>query len=300
MNKGIPQFLMDKLINQYGSDVDKIINGYKKKRYTTFRINELKSNKKEIIDILLSKNFILEEVKDIPYAFIVKNKTEKDLKELDIYKNGFIYIQSLSSMLPVIALDPKECEHILDMTAAPGSKTTQIAMITNNKARITACERNKIRCDRLKYNLDLQGVKCTTVMNIDSRDLDDLFSFDKILLDAPCSGSGVVFINNISENNIFNKEQFEKLKKNQLTLLRKALKLLKPKEKIVYSTCSILSCENEEVIEEIKKEFDITILKTNLDLSNCNLLPTKIDGTICICPDEYYEGFFIALIQKNS
>ena len=77
MNKGIPQFLMDKLINQYGSDVDKIINGYKKKRYTTFRINELKSNKKEIIDILLSKNFILEEVKDIPYAFIVKNKTSR-------------------------------------------------------------------------------------------------------------------------------------------------------------------------------------------------------------------------------
>lgn len=300
MNKDIPQFLMDKLINQYGSDVDKIINGYKKQRYTTFRINELKSNKKEITDILLSKNFILEKVKDIPYAFIVKNKTEKDLKELDIYKNGFIYIQSLSSMLPVIALDPKDFEHILDMTAAPGSKTTQIAMITNNKARITACERNKIRCDRLKYNLDLQGVKCTTVMNIDSRDLDDLFSFDKILLDAPCSGSGIVFINNISENNMFNKEQFEKLKKNQLTLLRKALKLLKPKEKMVYSTCSILSCENEEVIEEIKKEFDITILKTNLDLSNYNLLPTKIDGTICICPDEYYEGFFIALIQKNS
>ena len=97
-------------------------------------------------------------------------------------------------MLPPIILEPKEGENILDMAAAPGGKTTQMAALTNNKAFITAVEKNKIRAERLKYNLQKQGVGCVNVMLEDARKLSDFFSFDKILLDAPCSGSGTMSI----------------------------------------------------------------------------------------------------------
>ena len=87
-------------------------------------------------------------------------------------------------MIPVLILNPNLNDHILDMTAAPGSKTTQIASLTNNMATITACEKNKIRKERLIYNLNIQGAKRVTVLNEDSRNIDDYFRFNKILLDA--------------------------------------------------------------------------------------------------------------------
>lgn len=299
MNKDIPKFLIDSLVNQYGYDLtEQIIKGFND-RCATFRVNTLKSNVEEVLKALKENNI---EVLRVPWnlsAFVIKNQEKVNIKELDIYKNGKIYLQSLSSMLPVLVLDPKENDHILDMTAAPGSKTTQIASITNNNARITACEKNKIRCDRLKYNLALQGVTCCTIINEDACKLDDLFSFDKILLDAPCSGSGTVNLNNISEKNLFNKENLEKINSTQLSLLKKAIKLLKKNQTMVYSTCSILSSENEDIIEKAMKEFDITIVPIKLD-NSIPILPTKIEGTICVCPNELFEGFFMALIRKNS
>ena len=129
---------------------------------------------------------------------LVVNTTEDTLRELDIYKEGKIYLQSLSSQLPPLFLNPKEDEMILDMAAAPGGKTTQIAALSNNKAMITAIEKNKIRSERLQYNIDKQGAKKVTVLNTDSRNLNEYFMFDKILLDAPCSGSGTIINNNFN------------------------------------------------------------------------------------------------------
>ena len=90
-------------------------------------------------------------------------------------------------MLPPIVLNPKENYDILDMAAAPGGKTTQIAALTQNNAHITACEMNQIRLERLKYNVEKQGASSVYVMKQDARRIDDFFSFDQILLDAPCS-----------------------------------------------------------------------------------------------------------------
>ena len=90
-------------------------------------------------------------------------------------------------MLPPIILEPKENIDILDMAAAPGGKTTQIAMITNNNSNITACEMNSIRLEKLKYNVEKQGATSVYIMQTDSRKINDFFKFDSILLDAPCS-----------------------------------------------------------------------------------------------------------------
>ena len=200
-------------------------------------------------------------------------------------------------MLPPLILNPQEKTDILDMAAAPGGKTTQIAAIVNNNASITACELNKIRAEKLKYNIEKQGAKAY-VMVTDARKIDSFFSFDKILLDAPCSGSGTLDLNTgISEKN-FSLNLISKSVKAQTALLEKALKILKPGCDMVYSTCSILQEENEEILEKVLSKNKAKIVPIDFELKDLPLLPSKIPGTLCVLPNDLYEGFFIAKIKK--
>lgn len=146
-----------------------------------------------------------------------------------------------------------------------GGKTTQIAALTSNLAHITACEMNKIRCDRLKYNLQKQGVSSAYVMQKDSRLIDDFFSFDRILLDAPCSGSGTLDLKDDKVFDFFTMKLIEKSSKLQKELLRKAVRLLKAGKELVYSTCSILSVENEDVVESIINEGLVELVPIELE-----------------------------------
>ena len=294
------KFLEEKLEKQYGTKITKeIIEGYQTKRKTTLRINTIKSNIEEIKKELEKEKIEYETVKWSKEALIIKNADEKTIQEMEIYKNGKIYLQSLSSMLPPIILKPKEGTDILDMAAAPGGKTTQIAALTNNKAHITACEKNKIRAERLKYNVDKQGATCVFIMPKDSRFIDDFFSFDQILLDAPCSGSGTLDYNDANVEKYFTEQLIERSSKTQKTLLSKAIKLLKPGHEMVYSTCSILDCENEDVVTSVIKNGNIEIVPINFEgMEELPILPTKISGTLCVKPTELYEGFFVAKIKR--
>lgn len=298
--QGLPDFLIDMLKLQYGDKItSKIIEGYKEERVVSLRVNTLKSDMSKIQKVFSNNNIEYELVSWNKDALIIKNVFEKEIKELDVYENGEIYLQSLSSMLPPIVLNPKEGKDILDMAAAPGGKTTQIAAITNNKAHITACEMNSIRAERLRYNVLKQGASSVYVMQKDSRTLDDLFSFDQILLDAPCSGSGTLQIYNPNLNRNFTKKLIDKSVSSQLALLQKALKVLKKGEEMVYSTCSILSCENEDVVNKVLSKLHCEIVSIEFEgMNELPLLPTKIPGTLCVCPNKYYEGFFISKIRK--
>lgn len=290
----IPQFLQEMLLQQYGENITKkILEGYKKQRPVTLRVNTIKSNIEKIKKELNKSNITFKEVEWNDDALIIENVREDEIKKLDIYENGEIYLQSLSSMMPPIILEPKAEENILDMAAAPGGKTTQIAALTKNAAFITACEKNKVRTERLKYNLEKQGVKCVNIMVEDARKLDDFFSFDKILLDAPCSGSGTT---NIFNKN-FSKELVDRSIRTQEELLKKALRILKRENEMIYSTCSILMQENEMILKKVLKYIDAEIIPIEIDKS-IPLLPVNIAGTICVCPDNLYEGFFVAKIKK--
>lgn len=294
------KFLEEKLEKQYGTKITKeIIEGFQTKRKTTLRINTIKNNIEEIKKELEKEKIEYETIKWSKEALIIKNADEKTIQEMEIYKNGKIYLQSLSSMLPPIILEPKEGTDILDMAAAPGGKTTQIAALTNNKANITACEKNKIRAERLKYNVDKQGATCVFIMPKDSRFIDDFFSFDQILLDAPCSGSGTLDYNDANVEKYFTEQLIERSSKTQKTLLSKAIKLLKPGHEMVYSTCSILDCENEDVVSSVIKHGNIEIVPINFEgMEKLPILPTKISGTLCVKPTELYEGFFVAKIKR--
>ena len=297
----IPQFLYKKLQSQYGEELTKkIANGYSKQRYATLRANTIKTEANNVAKELQKAGIEFDKVNWSDDAFIIKNATESDIRNLSIYENGEIYMQSLSSMIPAIILSPNAGENILDMTAAPGGKTTQIAALSNNQCFITACEKNKIRLDRLKYNLEKQGATSTNVMNIDARKLDDFFSFDKVLLDAPCSGSGTLNTKDENLEKYFTKELIQRSEKTQSELLQKAINVLKPGNEMVYSTCSILQEENEENIQKYIKKGLVEIVPINLkQYEEIPKLPTKIEGTMCICPDELYEGFFVAKLRKK-
>ena len=181
-NNLIPPFLNELLDKEYGIELkNKIIEGYKNNRLTTLRVNTIKSNKEVIIKFFNDNNIEFKEG-PIDNSFILLNKTANDLYKTDIVENGLVYLQSLSSMLPPIYLEPMEGEDILDMAAAPGGKTSEIAALTNNKAHITAVEIDKIRCDRLKFNILKQGASSVFVINTDAKRLDDYFSFNKVLL----------------------------------------------------------------------------------------------------------------------
>ena len=292
----IDNYLYELLKNEYDSFfLNKIIEGYNNKRKTTIRINKIKTTIDKIKTIL-NTNKIIFNISDISEdALIIINDDFDKIKKLDIYKNGEIYFQSLSSQMPPLVLNPQENEQILDMAASPGGKTSQIASITNNKAMITACEKDKIRFERLKYNIEKQNVKRINLMNIDSLKLDDYFKFDKILLDAPCSGSGTYLI-----NEKFNKDTFLKIQEIQKRLLQKAIKIIKPGGTIIYSTCSILKEENDRILDIILSENKNIVLEKincfdNIDLP---LLPCKYKETICLYPNSIYEGFFIAKLKK--
>ena len=300
MEGQIPLFLQEMLTSQYGEELfQKILSGYEKERAVTLRVNTLKTDVDSVKQCLTDAGISFSGVSWSKEALIIENVREDAVRNLSIYSEGAVYLQSLSSMIPPILLNPQGGECILDMAAAPGGKTTQMAALSGDRAQITACEKNKIRAERLKYNIEKQGASHVYLMVEDARKLDDFFSFDKILLDAPCSGSGTLELREGRLKQKFTKELVTRSAKTQEELLKKALKLLKSGHEMIYSTCSILQEENEKILRRVLGK-TAEILPISQDaLPGVPLLPSGVQGTLCICPDERYEGFFVARIRKK-
>lgn len=294
----IPAFLTDALEAQYGPALTaEILQGYASRRPVTLRVNALKATPAQVQEQLTQAGLRYESVAWSPEALILPDCQEHDLASLPLYERGEVYLQSLSSMLPPLFVQPVAGENLLDMAAAPGGKTTQLAALSGGKAMITACEKNAIRAERLKFNLSRQGASRVSVLVQDARKLDDFFSFDKILLDAPCSGSGTLYTENGELKSKFSKELVDNSSRLQTELLRKALKLLRPNHEMVYSTCSILRKENEDVISAALRRGGIALIPLD-PFPGLPLLPVTLPGALCVAPTPLYEGFFVAKIKK--
>lgn len=300
MHEGVPAYLAQLLCAQYGEETaERIAQGYAAQRAVTLRANTLKTDAQTVRERLAAQGIETSPVSWYADAMIVRGAREDALTGLDLYESGEIYLQSLSSMIPPLLLGAKPGENVLDMAAAPGGKTTQIAALTGNQAMVTACEMNKIRAERLRYNVQRQGATRVTVMNIDSRNLDDLFSFDRILLDAPCSGSGTVQLGSPRSKGQFSREFLSRTTKQQEALLGKALRLLRPGCEMIYSTCSVLAQENEEIVSRVLRKTGAQVVPLELAaFDSVPRLPVSIPGTLCVAPDELHEGFFVAKIRK--
>ena len=294
-------YLKDRIEKSYHEkDALKIMSGMMEKRVVSLRINSLKTTVSEIKQALDLEKISYEEVSWYDHALIVYEK-ESVIEKLAIYQLGKIYLQSLSSMIPPLILNPKPHTDILDMAAAPGGKTTEIAAITANQAYITACEASPIRAEKLKFNVMRQGAKNVTILIKDATKLDDFFRFDQIMLDAPCSGSGTIDLNDEKSYRYFSQKLVEKSVEIQHNLLRKASILLKPGQEMVYSTCSVLPDENERVIQKLLKSNQMELVPIDLTLfKDIPQLSSMLSGTLLIPPGKLYEGFFIAKLRKKG
>lgn len=302
----IPPFLRPQLQGKYDdSDIRRIFDGYEAQRVTTLRANTLLATRDEVARVLNQASIGFSTVPWYQDAFVLGERNERAVWELDAYAQGKVYLQSLSSMLPPLALGVKPGLDVLDMCAAPGGKTTQMAALSGNKARITATEMNGVRAEKLEYNLAKQGAKNVMVMRTDARNLDDFFSFDQILLDAPCSGSGTLYAFDPKMSKRFTPKLVQKSCKSQRALLSKALKVLKPGGTLLYSTCSILEDENEDVVrgclKAAGKHGKYRVVPIELPGASCiPLLPSTLENVMTVCPTVDYEGFFMAKIVRDA
>jgi len=264
-----------------------VLEAYTVARPTTIRVNTLKTTVPELLHIFDEHHIIYKPSTISPIAFVI-DSNKRALLDLDAYNNGLFYIQSLSSMLPVIALDPKPNEKILDIAAAPGSKTTQMASTMHNTGEIVANDNSRIRGYKLQANLKIQGVINTTVVISPGQTLWQNYPeyFDKALVDAPCSMEGTFTTTNPKTYEYWSIKAIKELVQRQKWLLRSAVSATKQGGTIVYSTCTLEPEENEKVVEWIlKKE------QGKLEL---------VGQLTKIFPSELMEGFFIAKLKKTK
>jgi len=265
---------------QYGREV--ILNYLKTIGTPTklfLRVNTLRTTKEE----MLKKEYFEEGnlVNSIVY------KGEKSISELDEFLKGFVTVQSESSQEVSLFLNPSENDSILDMCAAPGSKTYHIADLFKNNGQITSCDLYPHRIDLLKNNLPRLNIKCVKTKVYDSTKISEVFkeeSFDKVLLDAPCSGLGVIR----RKPDILLSLSMDKLDgiiALQQSLIDEAIKMVKDGGYLVYSTCTLNKKENE--------------LQTKYILDKYPFMKLVEDKLITPSTD-HYDGFYMAKFKKEK
>ena len=266
------------------------------------RINTLKISEAELISRLKKLGVKLEFIPFAKHGYYCASKFS--LGAITEYLRGYFYLQEAAAQIPVQVLDPKSGETVLDCCASPGGKTTQIAQYMKNKGILIALEKKRHRMISLKTNLERCGVSNCVAYFMDANKVSSLnIEFDKILLDAPCSG------NFITDQAWFNKRDLEGIRRAaeiQKSLIEKSLAVLKKGGILVYSTCSLEPEENELNMQWMLKNFKVKIEKINLktgDTGLINVFNKKLNKSIANCvrfwPNKTNtEGFFIAKIKK--
>ncbi len=278
----------------------------------TIRINTLVTTLATVSEQLAKDGFTLVPVEGCPVAYLVSSNTTKTLTETAAYANGSLYIQNPSSMLPALLLDPQPGETILDLAAAPGSKTTQLATMMNNQGSIIANDVSRSRLFRLTATLQQQHITCVTTSQKPGEYLWQQYPeyFDRVLLDAPCSMEGRIDRTDPSTFSDWSVAKVKQLARKQQFLLRSAFSATKPGGILVYSTCTLSPEENEGVVNWLlEKEGGGAELMPSA-LPNTPALPgltqweaTTYDpamtNTCRVLPRHPYEGFFVAKIKKT-
>jgi NOL1/NOP2/sun family putative RNA methylase len=283
----------------------------------SIRCNTLKISPKELKEKLESKGWKINQPwKEYPEVMIIESLLEPgELGRALEHLLGYYYVQELASMLPIISLNLQPNEFFLDLCASPGSKTTQAAAKMQNSGNIIANEVALSRIRILASNLERCGVTNTIITRKDgvafSKRITNLapdIKFDKILVDAPCSGEGTLR-STYKTYQMWNINTIKALSILQKQLFREAFKILKVGGEIIYSTCTHAPEENEQVVSEILKEFQdsIEILPTNLPIQTREGLTEwqgeKFNTKVKLCSriypqDNNTEGFFVSKFKK--
>ncbi len=307
----LPQVFIDRLENLLPEKTkEEVLAAFCAERPTTFRTNTLKITTPELEEELTKKGINYQKVSFLPDAFILEGSA-KQLTTTGLFDSGLLYVQSLSSMIPALVLEIKQNENVLDMTAAPGSKTSQIAALMENTGHIVANDISRVRLYKLRANLKLLDVKNTTVIQKKGQDLWKSYNnfFDKVLVDAPCSLEGRFQCQNPKTYRTWNIKKVKQLSHLQRYLLRSALTCAKPGGVIVYSTCTLSPEENEEALDWLltNEKNSVVLEPINLEIPEKitafpkwqnKVFDPQIKNAMRILPSSLMEGFFVAKLRK--
>ena len=264
--ESLPLWLVLELVNWVGKvDAIDIAKAFNTKPSIDLRINNLKTDLKKFLQILDEKKIKAEHIENLKSGITLKSNP-RSIKNLPGYMDGLWSVQDRSSQWVAPLLSPREGEKILDACAAPGSKTTHLAELTNDSADILAVDRSEKRLKILRSNLERLNLKCIKTLKADATHLLDLnpnfkAHFDKILIDAPCSGIGTLSRNPDLRWSL-NLDKINQLISLQERLLNSILPLLKRNGILVYSTCTICPEENHFLIKRFIKKNDHLQLDT--------------------------------------
>ncbi|KAG5519034.1 hypothetical protein PMAC_002566 [Pneumocystis sp. 'macacae'] len=311
---GYSRFLAEKLFNMFNAqEAVEFFEANEVPRPVTIRTNTLKTTRRDLMNALTNRGMNLEAIDKWSKVGIQIFESQVPIGATPEYLSGKYMIQAASSFLPVMALSPQLNERILDISAAPGGKTAYIAALQKNTGIIFANDSSKERIKSLVANIHRLGIKNTIVSNHDGREFPKVMGgFDRVLLDSPCSGTGIISKDQSIKTRKTEKD-FDILSHLQRQLIISAIDSVDANSKtggyIVYSTCSVTIDENEMVIDyALKKRPNIRLVDTGLSfgVDGFTRFRDKIFNSKMNLCKRYYphvhnlDGFFVAKLKKIS
>lgn len=289
-----PKWFYKRIKKQFGDKYQDVLKSFKSVPYLSIRVNNINYSMEKLKNLLNEKNIkIIKEFKDVLYI------NSGEIIDSEEFKNGQIIVQDGSSYLAAYVLDPKKGDNVLDSCSAPGGKSLAMASIMENVGSILALDIHEHKIKLIDDNAKKMDVTIIKSEKIDAREIDEFYdnSFDKVLVDAPCSGLGVI---RKKPETLYNKDydKLKELSKLQLEILESSAKTLKIGGELVYSTCTIFKEENGDVIKkflENNNNFEIIQLEK----------PKEVDGYFdelggLNILDQYFDGFYIIKLKRIS
>ncbi|KAB3535231.1 16S rRNA (cytosine(967)-C(5))-methyltransferase RsmB [Alkaliphilus pronyensis] len=296
-----PKWMVEEFLKSFSAEfTEALLKANNEKPDLNVRVNTLKTSVDDAVLSLRNSGFQVEKNQFIEESLSIKG--DSNLFELEALKSGDIYIQDFGSMLVGRIVEPKENDLVIDICSAPGGKTTHMAQLMNNKGTIIARDVYDHKLELINKNAKRLGVKIINTEKFNGKDIDKglLSKADKVLVDAPCSGLGII---RRKPEIKYRKQQddFKHITLLQLNILKNAALYVKPGGALVYSTCSIDPRENIGVAEKFLKESPDYQL-VNLGEDYKSLIPgDRLAATIQLYPNIHKtDGFFIAKFIKKT
>ena len=298
--------------------LDAVLASFEAPIATGFRVNTMLRDEEETISVLMDEGVPVQTVEGVPGAYAVPADSRPVLLASRPYADGHIYIQNVSSQLAPIALAPRTGDRVLDLCAAPGSKTGQLSALVGRQGEVTAVEKVRPRFYKLKANVYAQGA--TNVLPWMGNGAvywrREPESFDRVLVDAPCSTEGRLRTHDPETTAYWSPRKIREMRSKQVKLLWAGIQALKPGGTLVYSTCTFAPEENEGVVAKVLRTFGDAIevvdagLPTRgpiadqtvpgLDAWNDRPFDSTLATTRRVLPNTLLEGFYIAKLAKRS
>ena len=285
-------------------------------RRPSFRINDIKVSTKQEVQELLRRLLDSGWQGEALGAGFTIDVGYEAVRDSQAVIDGLLYIQNAASWLPVLALNPQPGEKILDVCAAPGGKAAHIAAMTKNRGELWVNDNSRVRLHKMRANFERLGVETAGQTLYDATQLARRYAqeqpalFDKILLDAPCSGEGLMRLNRDKDFATWSVAHIKRLQQLQKKLIVQAWQLLKPGGLLVYSTCTMAPEENEAVVDYLlRKKSNAQVKPIDINLANQvkpvlswqgKMFDQSIAQSLRLTPSQHIEAFYVCSLNKSS